>query len=180
VCKNPRLHATRTSHHIWPLQFRQALEEAGFHWSCTLIWSKNQFTLSRADYQMQHENLIYGWAPGGTHYWCGKRDQGTIWNIAKPRVNDLHPTQKPVELIERALENSSRANDLVIDFCGGSGSTLIACHKNGRQCRLIEMDRQYADVIVERWQQFSGQTAVLEADGRSFAEVREERRKVAA
>ena len=139
-------------------QFRQAFEQAGLHWSCNVIWAKSQFTLSRADYHPQHEPILYGFPKQGAHYWCGRRDQGTVWNLAKPRVNELHPTQKPVELIERALENSSRAGDLVVDLCGGSGSTLIACEKIGRRARMMELDPKYVDVIVERWQSFSGQS----------------------
>jgi DNA modification methylase len=95
-------------------------------------------------------------------------DQGTVWNIDKPRVNELHPTQKPVELIEQALENSSHAGDLALDLCGGSGSTLIACEKSKKRARLMELDPKYVDVIVERWQDFSGQKATLENDGRLF------------
>ena len=162
------------------LQFRQAFEQVGFHWSCTVIWAKNQFTLSRADYHPQHEPILYGWPEGHKHSWCGRRDQGTVWNIAKPRVNELHPTQKPVELIERALENSSQAGDIVVDLCGGSGSTLIACEKTMRHARLMELDPKYVDVIVERWQDFTGQMATLENDGRSFAELKAERMPLAA
>jgi DNA modification methylase len=162
------------------LQFRQAFQQAGFHWSCTVIWAKDRFTLSRGDYQPQHEPILYGWPEGPGHYWCGRRDQGTVWNLAKPRVNELHPTQKPVELIERALENSSRAGDLIVDLCGGSGSTLIACEKTGRAGRLMELDPKYVDVIVERWQDFSGESAALENDGRNFAQVKTERVPAAA
>ena len=162
------------------LQFRQAFEQAGLHWSCTLIWAKHRFTLSRADYHPQHEPILYGWPEGHAHAWRGRRDQGTVWNIDKPRVNELHPTQKPVELIERALQNSSQAGDSVLDLCGGSGSTLIACEKSMRQARLMELDPKYVDVIVERWQDFSGQKATLENDGRCFADLKAERMRLAA
>jgi DNA modification methylase len=123
---------------------------------------------------------LYGWPEEHAHAWCGGRDQGTIWNIDKPRVNELHPTHKPVELIERALENSSQTGDSVLDLCGGSGSTLIACEKSMRQARLMELDPKYVDVIVERWQDFSGQQALLENDGRSFAELKAARMPRAA
>jgi DNA modification methylase len=162
------------------LQFRHAFEQAGLHWSCTLIWAKHLFTLSRADYHPQHEPILYGWPEGHKHSWCGRRDQGTVWNIDKPRVNELHPTQKPVELIERALENSSEAGDVVLDLCGGSGSTLIACEKTMRQARLMELDPKYVDVVVERWQDFTAQKATLENDGRSFAQLKVERMPLAA
>jgi DNA modification methylase len=161
-------------------QFRQAFAEAGFHWSCTVIWAKHQFTLSRADLHPQHEPILYGWPRGEKHYWCGRRDLGTVWSLAKPRVNELHPTQKPIELIERVLENSSRPGDLIVDLCGGSGSTLIACEKTARQARLMELDPKYADVIVSRWQSFTGNVAVLDGDGRSFAAVQAERDRKAA
>jgi DNA modification methylase len=161
-------------------QFRQAFADAGFHWSCNVIWAKDQFTLSRADLHPQHEPILYGFPRGGTHYWGGGRKQGTVWSLAKPRVNELHPTQKPIELIERALENSSRPGDTVADLCGGSGSTLIACERTARRCRLMELDPKYADVIVARWQSFTGNVAVLDGDGRSFAVVMAERERKAA
>lgn len=159
-------------------EFRQAFEDAGFHWSCTIIWAKSQFCLSRADYHPQHEPILYGWVEGNAHSWCGRRDLGTVWNLAKPRVNELHPTQKPVELIERAIGNSSDPGQIVLDICGGSGSTLIACEKLKRQARLVELDPKYADVIVERWQAFTGRTATL--DGLSFQQVKTLRLKEAA
>ena len=152
-------------------QFRQAFEESGFHWSCNIVWAKGHFTLSRADYQPQHEPIMYGWTAGERHHWCGSRDQGTVWAFPKPQANDLHPTQKPVALIERAIENSSRAGEIVIDLCAGSGSTLIACEKTGRRGRLMEIDPRYVDVTVERWEQFSGGSAVRERDGRKFKTI---------
>jgi DNA modification methylase len=97
-----------------------------------VIWAKHTFTLGRADYQRQYEPMLYGWPEGHDRYWCGARDQGDVWFIDKPARNDLHPTQKPVALVERALRNSSKTRDLVLDPFGGSGSTLIACEKTGR------------------------------------------------
>lgn len=141
-------------------QFRKAFSESGFKWSCNIIWSKNTFTLSRADYHPQHEPIIYGWPETGKHFWCGRRDAGTIWNFNKPRSNDLHPTMKPVELIERALENSSKTGDIILDTFGGSGSTMIACEKTGRAARLSELDPKYVDVIVRRWEEYTGKKAV--------------------
>jgi DNA modification methylase len=88
---------------------------AGGHWSTFLIWAKNTFTLGRADYQRQYEPILYGWKDGGPHFWCGDRDQGDVWSVAKPVVNDLHPTMKPVELVERAIRNSSLPGELVLD-----------------------------------------------------------------
>ena len=132
--------------------------------------------MSRRDYQRQYEPILYGWEEGSAHYWCGARDQGDVWFIHRPHVNDLHPTMKPVELIERAIGNSSQSGETVLDPFGGSGSTLIGCEKTGRQARLIELDPRYADTAVVRWQEFTGAEAVLEGDGRSFREIAEERR----
>src|SRR6185436_3926327 len=107
--------------------------------------------------------------------WYGDKSQSTLWQENKPAANRLHPTMKPVELIERALGNSSKAGDVVADFFGGSGSTLIGCERRGRKARLMEIDPKYADVIIERFQEYTGQKAVLEGDGRTFAEVAAER-----
>jgi DNA modification methylase len=145
--------------------------EVGGHWSTFIIWAKNTFTLGRSDYHRQYEPILYGWKEGGEHYWCGARDQGDLWNVNRPNANKLHPTMKPVELVERALRNSSRSGDVVMDPFGGSGTTIIACEKTGRRARLMELDPRYCDVIVRRWQQFTGGRAVLESDGRSFAEL---------
>ena len=157
-----------------------AFREAGGHWSTFVIWAKNTFTMGRSDYQRQYEPILYGWKEGTDHFWCGARDQGDVWFIKKPHVNDLHPTMKPVELVERAIRNSSKGRDTVLDPFGGSGTTLIACEKSGRQARVIELEPRYCDVIVRRYQDFSGQTATLEADGRTFADIAAERLGVAA
>jgi DNA modification methylase len=135
---------------------QSAFRAAGGRWSTFIIWAKNTFTLGRADYQRQYEPILYGWREGADHFWCGARDQGDVWNAKKPTKNDLHPTMKPVELVERAVRNSSKTRDLVLDPFGGSGSTLIACEKAGRRARLIELDQKYVDVIVKRWEAFSG------------------------
>ena len=141
---------------------------AGGKWSTFVIWAKNTFTMGRADYQRQYEPILYGWKEGTDHYWCGARDQGDVWQIKKPQKNDLHPTMKPVELVERAVRNSSKTRDLVLDPFGGSGTTVIACEKSGRRARLIELDPKYVDVIVRRWQEFAGKQATREADGVVF------------
>lgn len=145
-----------------------AFRGAGGKWSTFIIWAKNTFTLGRADYQRQYEPILYGWRDGTDHYWCGARDQGDVWNVKKPQKNDLHPTMKPVELVERAVRNSSKTRDLVLDPFGGSGTTLIACEKTGRRARLIELDPKYIDVIVRRWQSWAGKQATREADGALF------------
>ncbi len=145
--------------------------EAGGHWSTFVIWAKNTFTMGRSDYQRQYEPILYGWKEGTDHFWCGARDQGDVWFVKKPATNDLHPTMKPVELVERALRNSSKTRDTVLDPFGGSGSTLIACEKAGRQARLIELEPKYVDVIIRRWQEFAGQQARHEQSGRTFDDL---------
>jgi len=148
-----------------------AFRAAGGKWSTFIIWAKNTFTLGRSDYQRQYEPILYGWPEGATRHWCGDRDQGDVWQIKKPAKNDLHPTMKPVELVERAIRNSSRPGDVVLDPFGGSGTTLIAAEKSGRQARLIELDPKYVDVIVRRWQEYAGGQAVREADGVRFDDL---------
>ena len=155
---------------------QRAFAAAGGKWSTFVIWAKHTFTLGRADYQRQYEPIIYGWREGADHHWCGARDQGDVWFFDKPAKNDLHPTMKPVALVERAIRNSSKTRDIVLDPFGGSGSTLIAAEKTGRQARLVELEPGYADVIVERWHRFTGRAAILESDGRSFEELASERR----
>jgi DNA modification methylase len=150
---------------------QRAFTGAGGKWSTFVIWAKHTFTLGRADYQRQYEPILYGWPAGHDRYWCGARDQGDVWFVDKPARNDLHPTMKPVALVERAIRNSSKTRDIMLDLFGGSGSTLIACEKSGRQARLVELDPSYCDVIVRRWQAWTGEAAVLEGGDRSFEEI---------
>jgi DNA modification methylase len=150
---------------------QKAFREAGGKWSTFVIWAKNTFTLGRSDYQRQYEPILYGWKQGADHYWCGDRDQGDVWFLDKPAKNDLHPTMKPVALVERAILNSSKSRDIVFDPFGGSGTTLIAAERTGRRARLIELDPKYADVAVQRWQEQTGQSARLGPSGASFIEM---------
>jgi DNA modification methylase len=150
---------------------QRVFREAGGHWSTFIVWAKNAFTMGRSDYQRQYEPILYGWREGTDHFWCGARDQGDVWFIKKPHVNDLHPTMKPVELVERAIRNSSKGRDTILDPFGGSGTTLIACERANRQARLIELEPRYCDVAVTRWQRWSGLTATLAGDGRTFEKV---------
>jgi DNA modification methylase len=159
---------------------QRAFTAAGGKWSTFVIWAKHTFTLGRADYQRQYEPILYGWPEGHDRYWCGARDQGDVWFVDKPARNDLHPTMKPVALVERAIRNSSKSRDIVLDPFGGSGSTLIACEKTGRQACLVELDPKYCDVIVQRWQAFSGGAATLDDDCRTYDDVAAEREAVAA
>jgi DNA modification methylase len=177
VCKGG-LYICMSSSEIHTLQ--RVFREAGGHWSTFVVWAKNTFTMGRSDYQRQYEPILYGWKEGADHFWCGARDQGDVWFIKKPHVNDLHPTMKPVELVERAVRNSSKGRDTVLDVFGGSGTTLIACEKVGRHARLIELEPKYCDVIIRRWQEFTGQEATLDSDGKSYNGVAGERGAVAA
>jgi DNA modification methylase len=152
-----------TLHRVW--------QEAGGKWSSTIIWAKNTFALGRADYHQQFEAMLYGWKAGAQHYWCGARDQGNVWHFDKPARNDLHPTMKPVALVERAIRNSSKPRDTVLDCFGGSGTTMIAAERTGRRAVLLEIDPAYADVIVRRWQEVTGEAAVLDGEDRTFADV---------
>jgi len=139
--------------------FHQVFREF-FHFSSMIIWAKNSLTLSRTDYQSQHEPCLYGWMKDGKHSFFGDRKQVSVWKFDKERVEG-HTTPKPVALIERALQNSSKGGDIVSDFFGGSGSTMIACEKLGRSSRLMELDPKYCDVILKRWEDFTGKKAVL-------------------
>jgi len=182
------------------LAFRQAFRDAGFKLSGCIIWRKNAMTLSRSDYQWQHEPILYGWKPGSAHRWYGGRKQTTVMELGdgspferladgryqitvgdrvmvvsgaetveevvpsiiradKPKRSSLHPTMKPVELIERLLRHNARPGDLVLDPFAGSGSTMIAADRLGMCARLVELDPRYADVIVGRWEAWSGRMA---------------------
>ena len=138
---------------------QKAFIAAGGHWSTFIIWAKNTFTIGRSDYQRQYEPILYGWREGVTHYWCRDRDQGDVWQVDKPSSSPLHPTMKPLALIERAIENSSQTGDIVLDTFLGSGSTLIACERTGRICYGMELDPLYVDIARMRWEAFTGEKA---------------------
>ena len=143
----------------------RVLEEEGGHWSDTIIWAKDRFTLGRADYQRQYEPIWFGWRQGAKHQWHGGRDQGDVWDIERPSESEAHPTMKPLPLIEKAIENSSSTRDVVLDLFLGSGSTLIACERTGRVCFGTEVDQHYGSLVLARWEAFTGKTA--ECLGRS-------------
>src|SRR3954447_3121668 len=152
----------------WQREFQDALESAGFDVRCQIIWAKNIFAWGFGRYKFQHEPIFYCHVAGQRDLWYGDKSQSTVWEENKPAANRLHPTMKPVELVERALVNSSKAGDLVVDLFGGSGSTLIGCERLGRKARLMELDPKYADVIVRRWQDYTGNMAILQGTGRTF------------
>jgi site-specific DNA-methyltransferase (adenine-specific) len=154
-------------------EFVKALKMVDRKLSSHIIWVKNQMGGGWGDYRAKHEPCIY--SSGGKSAWYGGRDQSTVWNVDRER-DYVHPTQKPVELVRRAIDNSSKAGDAVLDLFGGSGSTLIGCEQSGRTAYLMELDPRYVDTIVLRWQGFTGQNAVLESDGRTFTEILAERK----
>lgn len=140
--------------------FRKAMTDAGWLFKQCLVLVKQTLVMGRQDYHWKHEPILYGWAPGASHTWLGDRKQTTVLEFNKPARNGEHPTMKPVELVEYCLLNSVVPGGLVLDLFGGSGTTLIACEKSGRNARLVELDPKYCDVIVARWEKYTGQKAV--------------------
>ena len=132
---------------------------AGGHLSTFIVWAKSHFVLGGGDYNPRFELLIYGWREGGAHPWYGPENETNVWEIDKPAANPLHPTQKPLELVARAITNSSHSGESVLDVCAGSGSTLLAAEQIGRRALLIELDPAYCDVIVQRYESLTGKTA---------------------
>jgi DNA modification methylase len=159
----------------WQREFQNAMEAAGFEVRCQLVWAKNTFAWGFGRYKFQHEPIFFAHVAGEKDAWYGDKTQSTLWQEKKPAANRIHPTAKPVELIERALLNSSKSGDIVADLFGGSGSTLIGCERRGRKARLMEIDPKYADCIVRRYQEYTGKQAVLDGDGRTFDEIADER-----
>lgn len=141
--------------------FRNAMKAGGFLFKQCLIWVKHSLVMGRQDYHWKHEPILYGWAAGGSHNWYSDRKQTTVLEFNRPNRNAEHPTMKPVELVEYCMNNSSKPGDIVIDPFLGSGTTLIACEKLNRTCRGIEIDPRYADVIVNRWEKYTGKKAEL-------------------
>lgn len=144
--------------------FRGAAFDAGWKVRQCLIWKKSTMVMGRQDYQWKHEPCLYGWKEGAGHLWAADRKQTTILEFDKPSRNGEHPTMKPVALFEYQLLNNTKGGDIVLDSFGGSGTTLIAAEKNGRHARLMELDPKYCDVIVKRWEDFTGKKAKLEGE----------------
>lgn len=143
------------------VNFNRSAVDAGLSVRQELIWAKNRMIMGRQDYQWQHEPCLYGWADGGSHSWYSDRKQTTILNFDKPPRSDLHPTMKPIPLFDYQIKNSSKSGDNVLDLFGGSGTTLMACEQDGRNAYLMEFDPRYVDVIIDRWEKFTGKTAKL-------------------
>ena len=144
------------------MRMMMMLQKAGWLLKHSLIWVKNNHVLGGADYHYKHEPALYGWKPGAGHYFIDSRSETSVWEFDKPLVNDLHPTMKPVKMIAYAIENSSRKGELVFDAFLGSGTTLIAAEQSDRICYGCELSEKYCDVILQRWENLTGQTAVLE------------------
>ena len=144
------------------LLFGQALKERGI-WRQIIHWVKNNATFAPlgVDYHWQEEPIFYGWVPGAAHRYYGGRQQTTVWEIDRPQKSPEHPTMKPVELVERAVTNSSQPGEMVLDMFVGSGTTLIACERLGRKCRAVELSPGYVAVTLQRWADMTGQTPRL-------------------
>ena len=156
--------------------FRGACADTAWKVRQCLVWKKQSIVMGRQDYHWQHEPCLFGWKEGAGHLWASDRKQSTILEFNRPSRNAEHPTMKPVELFEYQLLNNTKGGDICLDLFGGSGTTAIVCEKNGRVARLMELDPRYVDVIVQRWQDFTGKQATLESDGRTFDEIAGERR----
>jgi DNA modification methylase len=164
-------------------QVAAGLEELGFRIRAQIIWAKQHFALGRGDYHWQHEPCWYAVREGKSANWSGDRKQSTLWEVANlnpfggSRTEEAtgHGTQKPVELMRRPILNNAKRGDVVFDPFLGSGTTFIAAESTGRICYGLEIDPAYTDVIIRRWQSFTGKTALLDGDGRSFDEIAAER-----
>lgn len=139
-----------------------ALASNDYHWSSTIIWAKDTLVLSRKDYHTQYEPIWYGWKDGSRLHPLKDRKQSDVWNIPRPKRSDEHPTMKPIELVARALTNSSNCDDIALDLFGGSGTTLIASEQTKRRCYMMELDPHYCDVIIARWENLTGEKAKKE------------------
>jgi len=149
-------------------EFEAALNNISITVSACIVWDKKSIGLGNANYRPQHEFIFF--IKGGS--WQGDKAQSDIWSMSRGATGKyVHPTQKPVELVEKAISNSSKSGDLVHDCFGGSGSTLIACEKTNRHSRLMELDPKYCDVIIKRWQEFTGKQAIHADTGKPYTEI---------
>jgi DNA modification methylase len=150
-------------------QYYASFDRVGLKCRSLVIWDKGNHTLSNSDYMSMYEPIFYGWV--NSHKFYGGKNGMDIWRIPRTAKNDLHPTMKPVELCKKAIEDGSQINGIVLDLFGGSGSTLIACEKHGRNARLMELDPKYCDVIIKRWQDFTGKKAIHAETQKPFDEL---------
>ena len=164
------------SFYIWhasstALEFLHAMRAVGWVDRQQLVWVKNSMVLGRSDFQWRHEPCFYGWKSGAAHNWHSDRKQTTVLEFDKPARNGDHPTMKPVPLIAYQVECSTKRGEIVFDACSGSGTIGIACEQTGRRARMMEIDERYCDVIVRRWEELTGEKAIL----LNGAEVAEEK-----
>lgn len=172
ACKPGAMFYMVMSAQEWPI-IDGCLRAAGFHWSSSIIWKKDQLVLSRKDYHTQYEPIWYGWRGDAARLMpLTDRKQSDVWDVDRPKKSDLHPTTKPIALIARALQNSSKYGDIVLDLFASSGSTLIACEQLERICNTMELDPKYCDVVIKRWQTLTGKDAILESTKQKFNEVK--------
>lgn len=141
--------------------FESACQIVGWEVRQVLIWVKNSMVLGRQDYQWRHEPCLYGWKDGAAHLWASDRKQTTVLEFDRPTKNKEHPTMKPVALFDYQIKNNTKVGDVVLDLFGGSGTTVVACEQNGRTAYVLELDPRYCDVIVKRWENLTGEKAVL-------------------
>jgi DNA modification methylase len=154
----------------------ESLEACSFEVRAEIVWAKSQLVMSRGHYHPQHESCWYAVRNSGTGHWAGDRKQTTLWQIEKPRKSETgHGTQKPVECMKRPIENNSSPGQAVYEPFSGSGTTIIAGEMTGRCVYAVELNPAYVDVAIKRWQDFTGQKAVLDGDGRTFDELAGER-----
>ena len=150
-------------------EFQKSFEDAGFKVNACIVWDKKSIGLGKGNFRPQHEFIFYSQGDS----WFGGQGESDVWYMSRGNTSAyVHPTQKPIELVERAINNSSKAGDVVIDCFGGSGSTLMASEKTARTAYLIDLEPKYCDVIVKRWQDFTGKRATLESNGKTFDELK--------
>ena len=141
--------------------FRGACFDIGWKVRQCLIWNKNSMVMGRQDYQWKHEPCLYGWKEGASHLWASDRKQTTVIDYQRPKKAEIHPTMKPVGLFDYQIKNNTKGGDIVLDLFNGSGTTIMACEQNGRVARCMELDPRYVDACVKRWENFTGEKAVL-------------------
>lgn len=155
-----------------------ALDEV-LHCSTMIIWNKDVFTLGRGKYQNKHEPCWFGWNESGAAF-IDDRTLSNVWDFKRPKASKLHPTMKPVELVETAISHASNVGGVVLDLFGGSGTTIVAGEKTGRVCRAMELDPKYCDVIINRWQDFTGKDAIHQETSKSYNELKNAKTQKAA
>ena len=147
--------------------FRGACYDNNWKVRQCIIWNKNTMVMGRQDYQWKHEPCLYGWKDGASHLWASDRKQTTVIDFNKPQRNGEHPTMKPIGLFDYQIKNNTKPGDVVLDLFMGSGTTIMACEQNGRIAYGLELDPKYVDVIINRWETFTGKKAELINDSSS-------------